>query len=88
MHSARWDAEHDLSGEKVAVIGTGASAIQVVPAIQPLVDSIAVYQRTPAWVVPRTDHPVAPLMRRLYRRVPGFQKADPGGPLPASASSS
>ncbi|MBJ7452375.1 MAG: NAD(P)/FAD-dependent oxidoreductase [Blastococcus sp.] len=75
MHSARWDAEHDLSGEKVAVIGTGASAIQVVPAIQPLVESIAVYQRTPAWVVPRTDHPVAPLMQRLYRRVPGFQKA-------------
>jgi cation diffusion facilitator CzcD-associated flavoprotein CzcO len=75
MHSARWDADHDLSGEKVAVIGTGASAIQVVPAIQPLVESIAVYQRTPAWVVPRTDHPVAPLMQRLYRRVPGFQKA-------------
>jgi cation diffusion facilitator CzcD-associated flavoprotein CzcO len=73
MHSARWDSSHDLAGEKVAVIGTGASAIQVVPAIQPLVDSIAVYQRTPAWVVPRTDHPVKPWMRRLYRSVPGFQ---------------
>jgi cation diffusion facilitator CzcD-associated flavoprotein CzcO len=74
MHSARWDAEHDLSGERVAVIGTGASAIQVVPAIQPLVESVAVYQRTPAWVVPRTDHPVKPWMRRLYRFVPGLQK--------------
>ncbi|WP_309229603.1 NAD(P)/FAD-dependent oxidoreductase [Blastococcus sp. TML/M2B] len=79
MHSARWDAAHDLTGEKVAVIGTGASAIQVVPAIQPQVESIAVYQRTPAWVVPRTDHPVKPWMRRLYRSVPGLQKAIRGG---------
>jgi cation diffusion facilitator CzcD-associated flavoprotein CzcO len=75
MHSARWDAEHDLTGERVAVIGTGASAIQVVPAIQPIVGSLAVYQRTPAWVVPRTDHPVKPWMQRLYRLVPGFQNA-------------
>jgi cation diffusion facilitator CzcD-associated flavoprotein CzcO len=73
MHSARWDHSHDLSGEKVAVIGTGASAIQVVPAIQPIVESIAVYQRTPAWVVPRTDHPVKPWIRRLYTYVPGLQ---------------
>src|SRR3954462_3272332 len=73
MHSARWDAQHDLTGERVAVIGTGASAIQVVPAIQPIVGSVAVYQRTPAWVVPRTDHPVKPVMQRLYRFVPGLQ---------------
>jgi cyclohexanone monooxygenase len=75
MHSARWDDTHDLAGEKVAVVGTGASAIQIVPAVQPQVESIAVYQRTPAWVVPRTDHPVRPLMRLLYRFVPGLQKA-------------
>src|SRR4051794_11389734 len=74
MHSARWDAGHDLTGERVAVIGTGASAIQIVPAIQPRVDSIAVYQRTPPWIVPRTDHPVKPWMQRLYRWLPGFQK--------------
>jgi cation diffusion facilitator CzcD-associated flavoprotein CzcO len=74
MHTARWDPTHDLGGERVAVVGTGASAIQVVPAIQPIVESIAVYQRTPAWVVPRTDHPVEPLMRLLYRVVPGLQK--------------
>jgi cation diffusion facilitator CzcD-associated flavoprotein CzcO len=74
MHSARWNHDHDLSGERVAVIGTGASAIQVVPAIQPVVENIAVYQRTPAWVVPRTDHPVTPFMRRLYRFVPGLQR--------------
>ncbi|MCA0143633.1 NAD(P)/FAD-dependent oxidoreductase [Blastococcus sp. LR1] len=75
MHSARWDSSHDISGEKVAVIGTGASAIQVVPAIQPQVESLTVYQRTPAWVVPRTDHPVKPWARRLYRMVPGLQRA-------------
>jgi cation diffusion facilitator CzcD-associated flavoprotein CzcO len=75
MHSARWDHSHDLTGERVAVVGTGASAIQVVPAIQPIVDTVTVYQRTPAWVVPRTDHPVKPLLRRLYRFVPGLQKA-------------
>ncbi|TKJ30449.1 NAD(P)/FAD-dependent oxidoreductase [Blastococcus sp. CCUG 61487] len=75
MHSARWDSSHELAGEKVAVIGTGASAIQIVPAIQPVVDTITIYQRTPAWVVPRTDHPVKPWMRRLYRVVPGLQKA-------------
>jgi cyclohexanone monooxygenase len=79
MHSARWDAAHDLTGERVAVIGTGASAVQIVPVIQPLVESIAVYQRTPAWVVPRTDHPVKPLVRRLYRSVPGLQRAIRGG---------
>ncbi|WP_245159521.1 NAD(P)/FAD-dependent oxidoreductase [Blastococcus sp. CT_GayMR19] len=75
MHSARWNASHDLSGERVAVIGTGASAVQLVPAIQPIVDTVTVYQRTPAWVVPRTDRPVPPLVRRLYRFVPGMQKA-------------
>ncbi|RBY95571.1 4-hydroxyacetophenone monooxygenase [Blastococcus sp. TF02-8] len=75
MHSARWDSSHDISGEKVAVIGTGASAIQIVPAIQPQVESITVYQRTPAWVVPRTDHPVKPWARRLYKLLPGLQRA-------------
>ncbi|RBY85532.1 NAD(P)/FAD-dependent oxidoreductase [Blastococcus sp. TF02A-30] len=75
MHSARWDHDHDLTGEAVAVIGTGASAIQVVPAIQPVVGSLAVYQRTPAWVVPRTDRPVPRWRQRLYRAVPGLQKA-------------
>jgi cation diffusion facilitator CzcD-associated flavoprotein CzcO len=75
MHSARWDDSHDLSGERVAVIGTGASAIQIVPAIQPSVESVAVYQRTPPWIVPRTDHPVKPLAQRIYRWFPPFQRA-------------
>ena len=75
VHSARWDADHDLTGEQVAVIGTGASAIQIVPSIQPQVASLAVYQRTPPWIVPRGDRPVKPAVRRLYRRLPAVQKA-------------
>ncbi|SFK60116.1 flavin-containing monooxygenase [Geodermatophilus ruber] len=75
MHSARWDADHDLAGERVAVIGTGASAIQIVPAIQPQVAGLTVYQRTPPWIVPRTDRPVPPWKQRLYRLVPGLQKS-------------
>jgi cation diffusion facilitator CzcD-associated flavoprotein CzcO len=75
MHSARWDDGHDLAGKDVAVIGTGASAIQVVPAIQPVVGGLAVYQRTPPWIVPRTDHPVKPLAQRVYRWFPPVQRA-------------
>src|SRR3954471_24417840 len=73
MHSARWDESHDLTGERVAVIGTGASAIQIVPAIQPTVESVAVYQRTAPWIVPRTDRPTNRWARFLYRHVPVFQ---------------
>jgi cation diffusion facilitator CzcD-associated flavoprotein CzcO len=75
MHSARWDDTHDLTGEQVAVIGTGASAIQIVPAIQPIVGSVTVYQRTAPWIVPRTDRPTKGWLRRLYQSVPALQKA-------------
>jgi cation diffusion facilitator CzcD-associated flavoprotein CzcO len=75
MHSARWDDSVELDGTRVGVIGTGASAIQIVPAIQPRVESIAVYQRTAPWIVPRSDRPVKRSARFLYRHVPLFQKA-------------
>ncbi|MFL6111442.1 MAG: flavin-containing monooxygenase, partial [Catenulispora sp.] len=75
MHSARWDHSVDLAGKQVAVVGTGASAIQIVPAIQPVVGSIAVYQRTAPWLIPRRDRPVKPSAAWLYRHVPVFQKA-------------
>jgi cation diffusion facilitator CzcD-associated flavoprotein CzcO len=75
MHSSRWDDGHDLAGERVAVIGTGASAIQIVPAIQPVAAGVAVYQRTPPWIVPRTDKPTRPWLRRLYRWAPPLQRA-------------
>src|SRR3954453_11898578 len=74
FHSAAWDHEHDLTGERVAVVGTGASAIQIVPAIQPKVGHLDLYQRTPAWVIPRNDRSFTRLERELYKRVPAADK--------------
>lgn len=67
FHSSRWDHAYDLRGKRVAVIGTGASAIQFVPEIQPLVAELRVYQRTPQWILPKSDRPIPPLMQRLFR---------------------
>jgi cation diffusion facilitator CzcD-associated flavoprotein CzcO len=75
FHSARWNHDHDLTGERVAVIGTGASAIQFVPQIQPRVERLHVFQRTAPWVVPRGNRDLSPLERRLYRRLPMAQLA-------------
>jgi cation diffusion facilitator CzcD-associated flavoprotein CzcO len=75
FHSARWDHDYDLRGKRVAVVGTGASAIQFVPEIQPLVRSLHLYQRTAPWVLPKPDHVVAPLERALFRKVPAAQRA-------------
>jgi cation diffusion facilitator CzcD-associated flavoprotein CzcO len=74
FHSAQWRHDHDLAGRRVAVIGTGASAIQFVPAIQPRVASLTLCQRTAPWVLPKPDRPVPAAMRRLYRAVPGLQR--------------
>jgi cation diffusion facilitator CzcD-associated flavoprotein CzcO len=74
FHSAQWDHDHDLRGERVAVIGTGASAIQIVPQIQPQVGHLILFQRTPPWIVPRLDRPVPRWRRRLYRAVPLTQR--------------
>jgi cation diffusion facilitator CzcD-associated flavoprotein CzcO len=73
-HSAQWNHEHDLKGERVAVIGTGASAIQFVPRIQPHVAQLDVFQRTPPWIMPHPDHPIDPRVRRLFKRVPRLQR--------------
>jgi cation diffusion facilitator CzcD-associated flavoprotein CzcO len=73
-HSAAWDHDHDLTGERVAVIGTGASAIQFVPRIQPDVAQMHVFQRTPPWIMPHPDRRITPLERRLFKRVPALQK--------------
>jgi cation diffusion facilitator CzcD-associated flavoprotein CzcO len=70
FHSAEWDHGHDLTGERVAVIGTGASAIQFVPCIQPHVGRMHVFQRTPSWVLPHHDRPTTPAERALFRRLP------------------
>jgi cation diffusion facilitator CzcD-associated flavoprotein CzcO len=67
FHSARWDHAHDLAGKRVAVIGTGASAIQFVPAIQPKVSALKVFQRTPPWIVPRGDRALSERQRTILR---------------------
>jgi cation diffusion facilitator CzcD-associated flavoprotein CzcO len=75
FHSAAWNHDHDLHGERVAVIGTGASAIQIVPEIQPEVERLHVYQRTPPWVVPHPNRSLKSFERALYGRLPQAQLA-------------
>jgi cation diffusion facilitator CzcD-associated flavoprotein CzcO len=74
FHTARWNHEHDLTDRNVAVVGTGASAIQSVPRIQPIANRVTVFQRTPPWVVPHRDRAISELERVLYRRVPAAQR--------------
>ncbi|MGW0705982.1 flavin-containing monooxygenase [Streptomyces sp. NPDC002643] len=70
FHSARWDHGYDLRGKRVAMVGTGASAIQIVPAIQPEVGRLTLFQRTPPWVLPRVDRDITRAERWLHRQVP------------------
>ncbi|MGW1199230.1 flavin-containing monooxygenase [Streptomyces sp. NPDC002536] len=70
FHSSRWDHSYDLRGKRVAVIGTGASAIQLVPGIQPDVRRLTLFQRTPPWVLPRADRRITAAERWLHTRVP------------------
>ncbi|ATW48961.1 cyclohexanone monooxygenase [Streptomyces peucetius subsp. caesius ATCC 27952] len=70
FHSARWDHDYDLRGKRVAMIGTGASAIQIVPSIQPEVGRLTLFQRTPAWVMPRVDRKISGAERWLHRQLP------------------
>jgi cation diffusion facilitator CzcD-associated flavoprotein CzcO len=73
FHSAQWDHSVDLTGRKVAVIGSGASAIQFVPAIEPNVQQLALFQRTPPWVLPKLDVRVSERWQRIFRRFPLVQ---------------
>ncbi len=70
MHTARWDHSQDLTGKRVAIIGTGASAVQVIPEIAPLVEHLTVFQRTPIWCMPKLDVPL-PAPARWAMRIPG-----------------
>jgi cation diffusion facilitator CzcD-associated flavoprotein CzcO len=74
FHSADWDHDVDLTGRSVAAIGTGASAIQYVPRIQPLAERLLVFQRSAPWVVPRKDRAIRPRERELFRRLPHVQR--------------
>jgi cation diffusion facilitator CzcD-associated flavoprotein CzcO len=76
MHSARWDGSWRPEGRRVAVVGTGASAIQIVPAIQPAVEHLTVFQRTAPFVVPHNNHPVKQRTKVLYRVLPSVQRAN------------
>ena len=75
FHSADWRHDVDLSGKRVGVIGTGASAIQFVPAIQPRVGSLTVIQRSPPWILPKLDRAYLPRHRSLFERLPAAQLA-------------
>lgn len=74
FHSARWNHDYDLAGKRVAVIGTGASAIQIVPEIAGKVAHLDVYQRTAPWVIPRNDRDYTALERVAFRRLPALQR--------------
>jgi cation diffusion facilitator CzcD-associated flavoprotein CzcO len=70
FHTAEWDHSFDLKGKSVAVIGTGASAIQVVPGIAPTVGRLSLFQRTPPWVMPKFDHAIGPIKKWSYSHIP------------------
>jgi cation diffusion facilitator CzcD-associated flavoprotein CzcO len=74
FHSARWNHEHDLTGRRVAVIGTGASAIQFVPQVQRRAEHVTLFQRTAPWVLPRTDRGITGVEQWIYRNVPGVHR--------------
>ncbi|MFI9503985.1 flavin-containing monooxygenase [Nocardia sp. NPDC052566] len=73
IHTARWAHDYDLTGKRVAVIGTGATSVQLVPAIADRVEHLDVYQRTPIWVAPKPDATIPAAVRSLFRRVPAAQ---------------
>jgi cation diffusion facilitator CzcD-associated flavoprotein CzcO len=74
FHSARWDSDYDLRDRRVAVVGTGASAVQFVPRIQPTVGSLTLFQRTAAWVMPRGERRIRDVEQRLYRAIPSLHR--------------
>ena len=78
FHSARWRHDLDLTGKRVAVIGTGASAIQFVPQIQPKVAQLQLFQRSPAYVLAKPDRAYKPWERAVMRRLPWLQQIDRG----------
>src|ERR1700750_197520 len=79
FHSARWDHSADLKGKRVAAVGTGASAIQFVPAVAPDRARVHVFQRTPPWVMPHSSRPITSFEKRLYKTVPAAQRLLRGG---------
>jgi cyclohexanone monooxygenase len=75
FHTAEWPAGQDLTGRRVAVVGTGSTAAQVVPAVAEHAAMLYVFQREPGWIEPKLERAFSPAERRVYRTVPGAQKA-------------
>ncbi len=74
IHTARWPDDLDLSDKRVAVIGTGATAVQLIPEIAGKARQLDVYQRTPIWVLKKPDHTLPGWLKTLFRTVPGLQR--------------
>lgn len=74
LHTARWRKDTNLRGKKVVVVGGGASAIQLVPAIAPEVGKLAVFQRTPSWIIPKPDYEIGETEKSIYRALPFVQR--------------
>ncbi|UMB71332.1 NAD(P)/FAD-dependent oxidoreductase [Mycobacterium paraterrae] len=74
IHSARWDSDYDFTGKRVGVIGTGASAIQIVPELVKQAEFVKVFQRTPGWVLPRFDFPTPPAVQTAFAKAPAVQQ--------------
>jgi cation diffusion facilitator CzcD-associated flavoprotein CzcO len=75
FHTARWDHSQDLTGRRVAVIGTGSSAAQLVPLVAEAAGAVTVYQRTANWVLPKPSADFGPFVRQAFGRVPALQSA-------------
>ena len=70
MHSARWDHSYSLRGKRVGILGTGATAAQIIPEIAQECQSLTIFQRSPAWIVPRHDQPISQIRRAIYKYLP------------------
>ncbi|KUH68579.1 monooxygenase [Mycolicibacterium novocastrense] len=75
MHTTAWDHTYDLVNRRIAIIGTGATAVQLIPELAKKAADLTVYQRTPVWVVPRLDFPIPAPVKRLFARIPLTQRA-------------
>ncbi|PRC48970.1 monooxygenase, partial [Mycobacterium sp. ITM-2017-0098] len=75
VHSMDWDDSYSPSGERIGLIGTGATAVQLIPQLTKQAAELTVYQRTPIHVVPKIDFPIPAFLRRLFARVPLVQRA-------------
>ncbi|BBY55371.1 NAD(P)/FAD-dependent oxidoreductase [Mycobacterium koreense] len=74
VHTTAWDDDYDFTGRRVGLIGTGATAVQLIPELADRVADLTVYQRTPIWVVPKLDFPIPPLLQRLFAAVPPIHR--------------